>query len=207
MIKTSRQKNFNKSGFTLLEILIVLGILGVLVAFGIPKFKDPKNNIKAVVRKMATLSREIRHQARMKRMTYRLVLRMGGENSANKDAYWVEAAPGNTLIPSEQTLESIAKLNADEKPKEAFEKVTSLVKDERELPNGLFIGSVETPGSSGPVSQGLAYVYFTQEGLVEKAMIQITNKDKLTWTLILNPLTGHVDVVEKAMRLKELQVD
>lgn len=207
MQKTSRLKNYSNHGLTLLEVLIVLAIMGFLIAFGLPKFKDPKSNVKSVVRKMAVLSREVRHNARIKRMTYRMVFRMGGANSATKDAYWVENAPANTLIPSQQTMESLAKMSSDEKPPEAFQKATNLVKDERDLPKGLYIGSIETQGSPAPITEGLAYIYFTQEGLVEKSMIQITNKDKLTWTLIINPLTGHVDLVEKPMRLKDLQVD
>ena len=213
MAKTSRlKKSIKKSrfqaGFSLLEVMIVLGILGALVSFGLPKMRSPQNNVKAVVRKMATLTREIRHQARVKRMTYRLVLRMGGNQNTNSpDAYWVEAAPGNNLVPSKQTIETLAKMSADEKPPEAFQKIETLVKGERELPPGLFIGSVETPNSDQAVTDGMGYVYFTPEGLVERAMIQITNRDKLTWTIILNPMTGHADVVEKAMRLKDLQID
>lgn len=206
-MQTSHPKISTKSGFTLLEILIVMAILGVLVAFGLPKFKNPKDNIKAVVAKMSTLTREIRHQARIKRRTYRLVLKMNGGNSSVKDSYWVESAEANTLIPSKETLESLKKKSEEEKPPAAFQKAENLVKGERELPSGLFIGSVETTSSDQAAVEGEAYVYFTQEGLVEKSMIQITNRDKLTWTLIINPLTGHVDVVEKAMRLKDLQID
>jgi prepilin-type N-terminal cleavage/methylation domain-containing protein len=210
MAKTSRLKKLtSQQAFTLLEVMIVLGILGALLAFGMPKMRSPQNNIKAVVRKIATLTREIRHQARVKHMTYRLALRMSGGAQKNgpPDAYWVENASGNILVPSEQTVESMAKLKNDEKPPEPFRKVESLVKGERELPSGLFIGSVETANSDKAVSDGMGYVYFTPEGLVEKAMIQITNRDRLTWTIIINPLTGHVDVVEKAMNLKDLQID
>ena len=206
-MQTSHLKTSTSPGFSLLEILIVMAILGVLVAFGLPKFKNPKDNIKAVVAKMSTLTRDSRHQARVKRRTYRLHLKMGGTNSSQKDSYWVESAEGNTLIPSKETLESLKKKSDEEKPPEAFQKAENLVKGERELPSGLFIGSVETPHSDQPTTQGEAYVYFTQEGLVEKSMIQITNRDKLTWTVIINPLTGHVDVVEKAMSLKDLQID
>lgn len=206
-MQTSHPNNSSSSGFTLLEVLIVMAILGILVAFGLPKFKNPKDNIKAVVTKMSTLTREIRHQARMKRRTYRLVIKMGGANSSERDAYWVESAEANTLIPSKETLESLNKKSDEEKPPAAFQKVESLVKGERELPAKLFFGSVETNSSDQPVTQGEAYVYFTQEGLVEKSMIQITNRDKLTWTVIINPLTGYVDIVEKPMRLKDLQID
>jgi general secretion pathway protein H len=48
-------------------------------------------------------------------------------------------------------------------------------------------------------------MYFSPEGLVEPMLVQITDKAKLTWTLIFNPLTGRTDIIEKALTLKDLQ--
>lgn len=210
-VKTSRLKSSNnfsrKAGFTLLEVMIVLGILGAMLAFGMPRLQGPKNNVKTVARKMATLSREIRHQARIKKMTYRLVLSMGESNSNQAHKYWVESAPANTLIPSQQTLESLAKLSDEERPQAQFQPVEKLVKGQRELPPGLFFGSVETQSDQAPITSGEAYIYYSAEGLVEQALVQITNRDKLFWTLVFNPLTGHVEIVERALQLKDMQVD
>jgi general secretion pathway protein H len=153
---------------------------------------------------MASLSREVRNQARIKKMTYRIVLNLSDKD---KSTYWVENAPGNVVIPSEATLEKLKSLDEKERPKSPFQKATNLIKEERELPSGLVIGSVETPNSQGPVTEGMAYVYYSPEGLVEKAIIQITNKKELTWSLIFNPITGHADIVEKAISLKDLNFE
>jgi len=206
-IKTFPVKISNK-GFTLLEVLIVMGILAAIVAFGLPRINNSQNNIKTVARQMASISREIRNQARVKRMTYRLAVKMTSEGSS----YWVENAPGNVLIPSQETLESIEKLDAKERPANPFEKNQKILKKDREIPAGLFIGSVETPSlPRGPASGGMAYVYYSPEGLVERAVIQLTNNSKtaapVVWSLIINPLTGHVDIVEKAISLRDLQFE
>ena len=73
----------------------------------------------------------------------------------------------------------------------------------KKLPSGLFFGSIETESTEKPLTDGLAYIYFSPEGLVERSAIQITNKEKLIWTILFNPLTGHADIFERAVSLKE----
>ncbi len=179
--------------------MIVLGIIGAVIAFGIPRFRNQQNNLKTTARQITALFREVRHEARMKQMTYRVVFRLG-----EKDAYWVESASGNILIPSEAKLEELQKMDAEERPASPFQKATKPIKDEKSLPSGLRFNKVETASRQEPVTQGLAYVHFTPEGLAERAAVQITNSENKTWTLILNPLTGHTDVVESAVSLGEL---
>jgi prepilin-type N-terminal cleavage/methylation domain-containing protein len=205
--KTSHRKNNNQrlnsqKGFTLLEVIIVLGILGAMLAFGVPKFRNQSNNIKTVARQLSGLTREVRNQARLKKMTYRIAFRVG-----EKGAYWVENAPGDFLIPSKTTLENIKSLDEKDRPASPFQKVTKFSKDEKELPSGLSFISVETPSMDEAASKEVAYVYFSPEGLVEKGVIQIGNRKDLTWTLIINPITGHTDIVEKAMALKDLRFE
>jgi general secretion pathway protein H len=210
--KTSPATIFSKSvgspkGFTLLELLIVLFILGTLIGFGIPKMNFRHDNIKTVTRQMSVMTREIRNYARMKQMTCRLVIRMDGDNSKEKDAYWVEGATGSILAPTSDTKKKLEEMSDEDRPKNPFQKIPSFTKKEKLLPDKVYFGSVETQSQSEPITKGLAYVYFTPEGLVEKATIQLTDKDKLTWTLVINPLTGHTDIVEKAISLKDLQND
>jgi general secretion pathway protein H len=194
---------WQKSGFTLIEIMVVLAILGGLLALGLPRLKFNQNNIKKVVRELAVLGKEIRNQSRLKNMTHRLVFRLGKD-----DAYWVEAAAGP--VPA-QVMNTGTNLSDDEKKeldaKSPFKKSQKFFKkEEKKLPGGLIIKSVETMTNPDPTTQGLAYVYFSPEGLVEKSVIQIGNKESLTWSLIYNPITGHADIVEKAVSLKDVQV-
>lgn len=179
--------------------MIVLGIIGAVVAFGIPRFRSQENNLKTTARQLSATFREVRNEARLKRMTYRIAFRIG-----DKDAYWVESASGSVLVPSEAKLEEMQRLGDGEKPASPFQKTTRPIKDEKVLASGIKFTSVETPSRQEPISSGVAYVYFTPEGLAERAAVQITNNRNQTWTLILNPLTGHADIVEREMALREL---
>lgn len=207
MIKTSpwmtsiRRTNHSRSGFTLIEIMVVLAILGGLLVLGLPRIGKNKNNIKKVTRELAVLGKEIRNQSRLKNMTHRLVFRMG-----KNDAYWVEAAQGPVTA---KVLSNSSNLSDDEKKamdaKSPFQKSTKFFKDEKKLPEGMLIKSIETLTNPESITQGIAYIYFTPEGLVERSVIQIGNKESLTWSLIYNPITGHADVVDKAVSLKDVE--
>lgn len=191
-------------GLTLLEILIVLAILASMLAF-IPKLRsNPKNNIKAVSRQLANNAKQIRHSARTKNMTFRLVINMG----EGSDAYSVEAAPGAVMIKSEQKAKDEEAMAAEERPKSPFS-ATAIpgMKEAVKLPNGLFFMQVETASRTGPQTKGNAYIYFSPEGLIEKSAIQIGDGKNIVWTLIFNPLTGHTDIVEKALSLKNVGVE
>lgn len=184
---------------TLLEILIVLGILSALVALGLPRFRLNQNNIKKITREMGVLGREIRSYARLKNNTHRLVFVMDGK----QHSYWVEAASGPALIPSKESLQKTEELPEEERPKSQFAKVERFNKEAKKLPSGLYFGSIETEFSEKPITEGTAYIYFSPEGLVERSAIQITNREKMTWTIMFNPLTGHADIFDKAVTLKE----
>lgn len=190
-----------QAGFTLFEILIVVAIIASLMAALLPRFRKPDVGIKKTARHLLVLGRDVRNQARLKDRTYRIAFRMDGP----KHGYWVESAAGSVIPKSQLKIEEELKLPEDERPKDAFQKDEKYTKKEFELPKDFYIGLVETPSLSEGVTQGMAYVYFTPEGLVEPAAIQLTNRKDITWTLIYNPLTGHADIIEKAVRLRDLK--
>lgn len=195
MISTKR------NGFTLIEVMVVLGILGALIGLGLPRLNRNQNNIKKVMRELGVLGKEIRTQSRLKNMTHRLVFRLGKD-----DAYWVEYASGPVPAKSLQNTNMSAEELKEATENSPFKKAEKFFKDEKKLPVGMLVKSVESLTNPEPITQGYAYVYFTPEGLVEKSVIQIGNKDTLTWSLIYNPLTGHADIVEKAVSLKDVEV-
>jgi general secretion pathway protein H len=190
-----------QAGFTLLEVVIVIAIIASLMVIGLPRIKRNSNNIKSVVRELASLCREVRHYARMKNSTYRLVFKVG----TNEDAYGVEAATGTAYALSEEKQKRLDELSAEEKPKSAFQAVDKPLKNPKTLPGGLSFKQIETKARKTPVTKGTAYIHFSAEGLVEQSVIQITDGKNLTWSLVLNPLTGHAEIVEKAVELKDIE--
>jgi general secretion pathway protein H len=191
----------SEKGFTLLEIMIVLGILAGLMALAVPRFQSNKNKIKTVVRQFGALTKEVRNTARLKKVTYRIAFKFGKPSS-----FWIEAASGNEVVPSKETLENLRRLSEKDRPPDPFKKVDRPMK-EKELDSGLTWKSVETTGSDGIVENGIAYVYYSPEGLVEKSIIQIQSEKQQVWSFIINPLTGHLEFVEGSMNLKDLTVD
>lgn len=185
--------------------MIVMAILAGIVGLALPKLKKNENNIKSVIRELSVLSIEVRNLARMKNSTYRIVFNMTG----NEHSYYVEAANRKVLIKSKDRIEREKSLSKEDQPADLFQKVDKPLKEERKLPSGLIIKSVETRSGSAPVKEGLAYIHYTPEGLAEEAVIQISkpgtsSSQEFTWSLIINPLTGHAKPVDKAVELKDL---
>lgn len=206
LTKISTPRNLSKrqtrsGGFSLFEILIVIAIIAGVMAAILPRFRKPDAGIKKTARHLLVLGRDIRNQARLKNRTYRIVFRMDGL----AHGYWVESAPGNVIPKTELQIQEELKLPEEERPKDQFQKDEKYTKKEFELAKGFFIGLVETPASKEGVGQGDAYVYFSPEGLVEPAAIQLTNRKEVTWTVVFNPLTGHADIIDKAIRLRDMK--
>jgi len=185
---------------TLLEIMIVVGILSAIIAVALPRLRKNNTNVKSVVREMGVLSREIRSYAQLKNATYRLVFNLNGQ----EDSYWVEASNRPVLTISEEKQKTLDGMSEKDRPPDTFQKVDKPIK-ERKVPSGLFIKSVETHRISHPVTKGLATISYSPEGLVEQAIVEVTDGKEMTWSLIFNPLTGHAEVVDKPMTLKDLE--
>src|SRR5579863_7602896 len=81
----------NQKGFTLIEILFVLGIITFIVAIAIPKLgRTLGTQLRATTRKIMTLDNELHHFARIKNKTYRLVIQFGDPD--HKSKFYVESA-------------------------------------------------------------------------------------------------------------------
>lgn len=200
-LKISHLKTLNKksSGFSLIEVMVVLAIMSALLLLGLPRLNRGNNNIKKVARELAVLGKEVRNQARLKNQTFRLVFRQGKES-----AYWVESAQGRVTAKkaNDRLTDEERKEQSEKSP---FKKVEKFFKDEKKLPSAIIVKKIETLSSPENKFDELSYIYFTPEGLVEKSIVQIGDAEKMTWTLIYNPLTGHADIAEKAIDLKDVQ--
>lgn len=194
----------SQRGFTLIEIMIVLGILAAIMAIATPRLLKKDANINTVARKFLVLAREVRTKARLQGATYRIVIKMDDK----EPQYWVERASGPQRIDPdayEKALEKANEKKGEDAPPPLYQMDKSITRKEQDLPSGLRFASLETANMKAPITSGEAYIHFFPEGFVEAAALQITNGQKLTWTLVFNPLTGQADIVEKAQSLKGLQ--
>lgn len=188
-------------GFTLLEMLIVIALIAGIVGIAVPRIKKKDNNVKSIVRELTVLSKEVRNYAQLKNATYRIVFNVGAET----DSYYVESSNHEVLAISKEKQKKIESLREKDRPASPFQKANKPLKTEKTLPPGLHFKSVETKGVDQAVTKGLAYIHYSPEGMVEQSIVQITDGKDLTWSLIFNPITGHADIVTKAVTLKDLE--
>ena len=194
-------RSSSSKGFTLLEMMIVIALVASIVAIAIPRIRKNNTNAKAVVREITVLSKELHNYSQLKNATYRLVINM----TDDLDSYYVEASNQEVLAMSEAKLKKISTLPEKDRPASPFQRVSKPLKKEKELPKGLKFKSVETRGLEKPLTKGLAYIHYSPEGLVEQSIVQISDGKELTWSLIFNPITGHADIVNKPVTLKDLE--
>ncbi len=192
----------NSRGFTLVEIMLVVAILAAIMGIAVPKLKKSNSNIKSFMRELSVLSIEVRHYARLKNATYRIVFNLKGK----EDSYFVEASNHAVMVKSAAHQKLEDEMNKEDKPSSPFSKVDKPLKQERFLPSNLFIKSVETKSHAEPITKGTAYIYFSPEGLVDQSVVQLTDGKDLTWSLVFNPLTGHADMISKPVTLQELEI-
>lgn len=202
ILMPARLKNKGASrskGFSLLEMMLVLAIIGGIIALGLGRVRKRENDIKKVAREFYVLGKELRNQARLKSSTYRLVIQL----DEGQQKYWVESAQGFQGRIDEKAEEN---LREEEKTPEVFQQDTGVIRKEKTLPSGLFFKAVETLDQP-PLTTGIARIYFFSSGFVETAALQITDGKNATWTLIYHPLTGQADIIPEERSLRDVKRD
>ncbi len=190
----------SKAGFTLVEIMVVLAIIGAMIAVAAPRLFKSETKLKPIARHLLVLGREIRHRARMTNSVMRLVIDFDPE----KGAYWVEKASGITKV--DPTIDPNNIKDEDKEKKSPFELDTLLNKKKKMLPANLRFLQLESIHREAPIKENLGYIYFSPEGFVEASALQIADKSSppKVWTFIFNPVTGYIVLVEEARSLKDV---
>lgn len=206
-LRGARKSPLLSAGFTLLEIMVVIGIIAAVMALGAPRLLNTSSAMRSAVRDIAVMSREMRNNSRLFNMTTRLALTIDEKEG---HSYVVESVPGNAPLLSEEQLEELEKLTEIQRQDEVA--ATKFVPEARirggkskSLPRGLFIESVEYASRSDVITEGIAYIHYFPSGLVEEAAIHLTNRKTLNWTIAFDPLTGKADIFEGKIGLKELR--
>lgn len=197
-LRTSRLTNFNKAdfqkGFSLIEMLVVLGIIATLVGFGVTRLNFKQGNLKSTVRHLTVLSRELRQQARIKQSQYRIAFDL----EADPNTYWVEKYNPNPPDPEEQ--------DKSDKPFSPYDKDDSLLKDEKKLPPGVKIKSVlNTTEFKQDRDSKKGYIHYYANGVADAAIIVVTQGSQ-TNSLVIQPLSGRVELVDKEVSLEDIIV-
>lgn len=199
------------SGFSLLEVIITVSIIAAIVTLVLPKISNRNNEMRAIVRRIAVLSRDLKARAKLNNATYRLAINMSEEDRKPKHEFWVERATGQVL--NEYDPENPPSLpNADKEKKDKdetspslFSPDTRVMKKPEILPEELLFESVELGNLDEAITSGIVYIHYLPTGYADEAAIHLKLGEKLKWTLAIDPLTGRVDVLDHFRALEELR--
>lgn len=196
-------------GFTLIELMVVVAIIAATVTMVIPRIGNRNNQIKATLRELTVLSRQLHMKAKLSGATYRLVIDLkDGAQGKSTQMFWVERSNGETLVRAdaekrEEEAEKERK-NGGKPPPSDFSVDPSVIKP-KELPYGLNFEKVELSRLDEPISRGRAYIHYLPQGLVEESAIHLKSSRGQNWTMSIHPLTGKAELIMDSMSLKDIK--
>jgi len=164
------------NGYTFLELAVVLTLLGLVLFLAVPRLQDfaSGGKLEKAARKMVAVIRHTRGLAAGSGTPHLLNLEI------EKGQYWISTQTSREEPSAEEP-------SAEEK--------TAAV-EHYILPSSIKFKDVETLGK-GPVISGTALIHFWANGLVEASFIHLRDEQNHDITLILNPLTGSVEILNK----------
>lgn len=182
-------------GFSLVEVLLVIGLIALITMVGIPFLAGSgRHSVDSFARQTSLLLGQARDRALLTDKLIRLRVDM------DKQQMTLEEAPSTYLIPKppERTLGSREQEELSKRETEAYRLVTDLMKEPRKMPAGLKIIEVRSPRYKAPAREGIADVYFFNNGGTDGATIYLETDEKVHWSITLHPVTGLSKLEAKA---------
>lgn len=215
MDKTPIRHKNSSSGFTLMEILIVLAIMAGMLILTVQRKPSSQKVYRQYFRKLSTMAKEVRNRAQLRGSTIRLYFEFESEGQIK---YWAEEAPGRVLVGDAKKIEEeirdlykeiqVKKTSTNPKKKRRgkFKELKRYNSKQIPPPSTLEIKQVEIGGLDSPINEDLAFFHFFPEGFVEETAIQFQTKDKeLKWTLATDPLTGELLKLDGHVSLRDIR--
>jgi len=89
----------DQKGFTLIELVVVIFLVGIFLLVAVPKFKDiTEVNIKSASRRLTGTIRYLYSEAVFKKRVYKLAF------DIDTNEYWVEVIEGNEFVTPVDTF-------------------------------------------------------------------------------------------------------
>lgn len=169
-VKTIRTKAIRNrsSGYTLLELIVVIALIGILLSFSLPRFRDSflTDNSKKVSRWFMIKVQALKQEALKNRKQYILHLDM------SDDKMWV-------------THEGMSEEEAEAAAQGGYD-----------LPENIAVIDVEYPGGE-KISFGRADIRFYKGGYSDKVLIHLEDDDNNRTSLLIEPFLPKVKYYEE----------
>jgi len=166
----------SSSGFTLLELTVVLLILGIALGFLAPRLRDPEQTaLTASIDRLASLARYLYDEAAYERVPMRLNFDL------DHQTYFVTELGGDPdapeFVPSESSL------------------ARPVI-----LPDAIAFRDVVLP-AVGTVSAGIVFAQFSPEGWADPLVVHLRSRGGREATMAIEPLTGRTRVADRYVTL------
>ncbi len=195
-----------------MELMVVIAIIAGSIALVLPRISNPNNQIRATLRELMTLSRELHTRAKLQGKTYRMVFEVPEDpRSPDPVMYYVESSSKQVLLRKAEDekdyLEKSAREAKDDKEAQAdpsgFAPDTTILKKKKVLPPGLTFEGLELKRAETILTSGKLSIHFFPEGLAEEAIIHFKAKDQV-WSLVIDPMLGKASLIGRDVRLKDI---
>ncbi|MGI9554134.1 MAG: pilus assembly FimT family protein [Thermodesulfobacteriota bacterium] len=164
------------AGFTLIEILVVMVILGGILFMAVPKFKDFTDvNIKSTSRNLSGTIKYLYNESVFKKNIYKLAFDL------DNNEYWVEYMQDNQFVVS-----------------------TDPILKRKRLPDGIFFEDIFTERTQQKIDSGNeAFILFLPNGFVDYAVIHINSSGDDSYTIETKPYTGGTKIYDQYYELRQ----
>lgn len=189
--------NSSNSGFTLIELSIILILLGVMLLFAVPKLGNREDiSLRSTARELAGTIQSLFDESVLNKTSYQLVFEITEnryliiENKPDKES----VKPDDSELPEDVT-ESSEQSETSE--------VIDVTDRYKKLPEKIFIKDITTE-TINKAAEGRVTIEFYPDGFMDKGVIHISNGKK-DYTLTTTPLTGKVKVLEGYVEISNEQ--
>jgi len=181
MLQTGQDQRVRRSGFTLLELLVVILIIGMFAAFAAVRMDavvsggDLRLASRLIIAEIRALRGKAAHTHQAQQLAFDIEKQLFYPVFAGREE--AETALGET------------------------EKKNKTVDSMKKLPEGVFIEDVAIL-SKGKIQEGEARLLFFPDGSIERSLIHLRNEKNEVYTLEINPLTGAVKIYDRYIEQK-----
>jgi general secretion pathway protein H len=165
-----------EKGFTLIELVVVLLLVSLTLVTILPRFENlTGGGLEKAARRLAAVLQHLYTEASATNQLFELHYDFGEQTYWYATATIVQAA-GNAGEPTEDVL-------------------IQPIRPPTRLPSGIRLEDVMTP-RQGKVGEGEAITRFFPAGFVEPTVIHLADEDRNGLTLVVQPMTGRVKILE-----------
>lgn len=198
---SNRSDRSKRSGFTLIEILIVLAIIATVMAIGLPAIsRITYQKINSTTRKFVGLIRTVRNDSILLTNIYRIAFDL------DKNTWWVEGQ--RELRSLEPPPSNKIRRNQDQPPPSNFQIVEKYSKKPVPMPEGVaFVGILKE--DLALQTKGISYIHFFPNGFNEQAILYIARRGDQPgkgYSIVIRATSGRVEILPKFVQSFDLQL-